>query len=71
MNLLTLSRVRGTYLGTLAKNLRISANWKDKVGKKKFVAGAMFYQTLVYEFFTLTDKLISELLADLIGRSHF
>ena len=57
---LTLSRVRGTYLGTLVRNLRISANRKDKVGKQKLVAGTLIYQTLLNELFSLIDKLISE-----------
>ena len=57
---LTLSRVRGTYLGTLARNLRISANRKDKVGKQNLVAGTLIYQTIVNELFSLIDKLISE-----------
>ena len=68
---LTLSRVRGTFLGTLGRNFEISANRKDKVGKQKLVTGALIYQTLVCEFFPLINKLISELLADLIGRSQF
>ena len=58
--ILTLSRVRGTYLGTLARNLRISANRKEKDGKQKLGAGTLTYQTLVNELFSLIDTLISQ-----------
>ena len=49
--ILTLRRLRGTHLGTLTRNFRISANRKDKIGKQKLVAGTLIYQTLAYDFF--------------------
>ena len=57
---LTLSRFRGTLLGTLARNFEISANRKVEIGKQKLVAGTLTFQTLADDFFSLINKLISE-----------
>ena len=59
------------HLRHLSTKAQFSKAFQDKVGKIRILTGNMVYKARFDEVFVFIDKLISELLADLIWRSRF
>ena len=55
----------------VSRKAQFSIVFQYKIGKIRIVTGTLVYKTRIDEIFVFIDKLISELLADLIGRSRF
>ena len=54
-----------------SKKAQFSTPFHDRVEKKRILTRTLVYKKRSDEAFMFIDKLISELLADLIGRSRF